>query len=156
MGSNGKQPAPTKSRASRGGRRAPRVRLGKVAPNGVSPSMYGLVDRGALKRPGIARDLRGRVELRFKEDYAPVRLSFGAEEVVVEDIETRNGRRKPDLVISGSLPDVVALTAAPLWGGLPKVTDARGRAALARMAGGKVKVDGSAVLARRLLKLLEI
>ena len=53
-------------------------------------------------------------------------------------------------MIRGSLPDIVQLTAAPLFGGLPKPTNARGRAALSRMAGGRVKIEGSPLLARRL------
>lgn len=61
-----------------------------------------------------------------------------------------------DVVISGSLPDVVQLASAPLMGGIPKVTDRRGRAALARVAGGRVKIEGSRKLARRLLQLLQL
>ncbi len=133
----------------------PRVRLGYVAPNGISPSTCGLVALGALKRPQLARDLRGHVELRFDEDFAPVRINFAPDGILVEDAQEENGW-KPELVISGSLPDVVKLTAAPLFGGLPRLTDARGRAAFASMAGGKVKIEGSALLARRLLKLLEL
>ena len=53
-------------------------------------------------------------------------------------------------MIRGSLPDVVQLTAAPLFGGVPNPTYARGRGALARMAGGRVKIEGSPLLARRL------
>jgi len=75
--------------------------------------------------------------------------------VIVEDADEQNGW-KPELVISGALPDIVQLTTAPLFAGVPKPTNARGRAALAGMAGGKVKIEGSAGLARRLLTLLEI
>ena len=117
------------------------MRLGHQAPNGISASIYGLVERGLGKRPRIAKVIRGTVEFRFKEDFAAVRVKFGAKEVLVEDVE-RAG--KSDLVIQGSLPDVVQLTAAPLFG------------ALARVAGGKVKIEGSPLLARRVLKLLEI
>jgi hypothetical protein len=132
----------------------PRVKLGHVAANGISASVLGLVERGALKRPKLARSLEGVVELRFAEDYAAVRLDFTGPDVLVEDA---NGRRStPDLVIQGSLPDIVQLASAPLFAGLPRPTDRRGRAALARVAGGKVKIEGSPLLARRLLKLLEI
>ena len=34
--------------------------------------MYGLIERGTAKRPRIAKGMRGTVELRFKEDFAPV------------------------------------------------------------------------------------
>jgi hypothetical protein len=132
----------------------PGVKLGHMAPNGISASVLGLVERGAHKRPKLARSLEGVVELRFAEDYAPVRIDFSGEDVLVEDA---NGRRStPDLVIQGSLPDIVQLAAAPLFAGLPKPTSKRGRAALARVAGGRVRIEGSPLLARRLLKLLEL
>ncbi|HEU0024465.1 MAG TPA: hypothetical protein VFQ12_07535 [Thermoleophilaceae bacterium] len=132
----------------------PGVKLGRMAPDGISASVLGLVERGALKRPRLARSLHGVVELRFKESYPPVRLEFSGSHVLVEDV---NGRRStPDLVIQGSLPDIVQLAAAPLFGGVPKPTDRRGRAALARVAGGRVQIEGSPLLARKLLKLLEI
>jgi hypothetical protein len=119
------------------------VKLGHVAPNGVSASMYALVERGVAKRPRIARSMWGRVEIRFAEDFAPVRLAFQKESVLVED---GNGGRssRPDLLIQGSLPDIVQLAAAPLW------------AALARVARRSVRIEGSPLLARRLLKLLEL
>jgi len=132
----------------------PKVKLGHVAPNGISASMFGLIERGAARRPKLARSLRGTVEIRFAEDYAPVRVAFEDEVVLVED---GNGRRQAvDLLIQGSLPDIVQLAAAPLFAGLPKPTDPRGRAALGRLAGRKVRIEGSPLLARRLLKLLEI
>jgi len=59
-------------------------------------------------------------------------------------------------VISGSLPAVIQLAAAPQAGGVPKLTTAHGRAALRSVAGGRVRITGSKLLARRVLKLLEI
>jgi hypothetical protein len=41
-------------------------------------------------------------------------------------------------------------------GGIPKLTDRRGRAALARVAGRRVRIEGSTRLARRLLQLLQL
>ena len=138
----------------------PPVKLGAVAENGISASLYGLIERGAMKRPKIAKALRGTMELRFKEQYAPVRVSFGAKEILVEDaLPPAEGEKdgfKPDLVISGSLPQVVQLASAPLFGGLPSPTNARGRSALAKVAARKVRIEGNALLARRVLKLLEI
>lgn len=155
MATSDDETSDTRSTPVPAGPDVPRVRLGYVAPNGISPSMCGLVELGKSKRPQIARDLRGNVELRFREDFAHVRMDFASDAILVEDAREQDGW-KPALVISGSLPDIVKLTAAPLFGGLPKLSDARGRAALASMAGGKVKIEGSAVLARRLLKLLEL
>jgi hypothetical protein len=132
----------------------PRVKLGHQAPNGIAAGLVALVERGAAKRPRIARELRGRVEIRFAEDYAPVRVHFDDDHVLVED---GNGKRwSSDLMIEGSLPDVIQLATAPLVGGLPKPTDRRGRAALATVAARRVRIDGSPRLARRVMKLLEV
>jgi hypothetical protein len=54
----------------------PRVKLGHQARNGIAAGLLAVVERGAAKRPRVARELRGRVEIRFAEDYAPVRLRF--------------------------------------------------------------------------------
>jgi hypothetical protein len=131
-----------------------RVKLGHQAPNGIAAGLLALVERGAAKRPRVARETQGRVEIRFAEDYAPVRLDFQRDHVLVED---GNGKRwKSDLTIEGSLPDVVQLATAPLVGGLPKPTTRRGRAALATVAARRVRIEGSPVLARRVMKLLEV
>jgi hypothetical protein len=133
---------------------APRVRLGHQASNGIAAGLLALVERGAAKRPRVARELRGRVEIRFSEDYAPVRLHFDKEHVLIED---GNGKRwTTDLVIEGSLPDVIQLATAPLVGGMPKPTNRRGRAALASVAARRVRIEGSPLLARRVMKLLEV
>jgi hypothetical protein len=137
-------------------RRPPRVRLGRVADNGISPSMFGLVEHGARKRPALARDLRGLVEIRFTERFAPVRLTFADDEILVEDGVDNGGEPQPDLVISGSLPDIVQSASAPLAAGIPKLTDPRGRAALRRVANRRVRMRGSTRLAQRLLRLLEL
>jgi hypothetical protein len=131
------------------------VTLGRVADNGISPSLFGLVERGARKRPALARQLRGTVEIRFNERFAPVRLSFADDGILVEDAGG-NGGGRADLVVRGSLPDIVQTASAPLAAGLPKVTHARGRAALRRVANRKVRMEGSSRLARQLLRLLEL
>jgi hypothetical protein len=133
-----------------------RVKLGYVDANGIAPSLYVLIERGAGKRPQIVKAMRGTVELRFKEQFTPVRMDFADDHVLVEDAQEDEERGKPDLVIQGSLPDIVQLASAPLVGGVPKPTHSRGRAALARVAGRRIKIEGSPMLARRLLKLLEI
>jgi hypothetical protein len=133
---------------------SPAVKLGHQAPNGIAAGLLALVERGAARRPRVARELRGRVEIRFAEDYAPVRLNFGDRQVLVED---GNGKRwRADLVIEGSLPDVVQLATAPLVGGVPKPTAKRGRSALASVAARRVRIEGSPMLARRVMKLLEV
>jgi hypothetical protein len=132
----------------------PRVKLGHQAPNGIAAGLLALVERGAGKRPRVARELRGRVEIRFAEDFAPVRLHFEDDHVLIED---GNGKRwSSDLTIEGSLPDVIQLATAPLIGGMPKPTNRRGRAALASVAARRVRIEGSPMLARRVMKLLEV
>lgn len=154
-----KKTAAKKPAAGRARKAKHEVKLGRIAENGVSASMYGLIERGAAKRPKIAKALRGSMEIRFREDYASVRAIFGSEGILVEDaVPEAEGEKpfKPDLVISGSLPQIVQLASAPLFGGLPKPTTAHGRSALRKVAGRKVKIEGSPLLARRVLKLLEI
>jgi hypothetical protein len=41
-------------------------------------------------------------------------------------------------------------------GGLPKPTDKRGRTELASVAVRRVRIDGSPLLARRVMKVLEV
>ncbi len=134
------------------GRSSPDVRLGATTDDGIAASIFALVDRGAGRRPDLAMEMRGRIELCFAEDLAPVRLVFEEGAVVVED----GACDEPDLRISGRLPHVVALTVAPLVGGVPNPATVRGRSALAKVASGQVRVDGDRALGRRLLRLLAI
>ena len=59
-------------------------------------------------------------------------------------------------MISGPLPSLLSLATAPRAGGLPSLGDRRGRAAIALMARGEVRLDGSKTLGRRLLALIEL
>jgi hypothetical protein len=130
----------------------PRVRLGELAENGIAPSIFALVEHGVDKRPELAARIVGEVELRFAEGYPPVRIGFGGLDILVED----GGDGVPDLVVSGSMPDIVHLTATPLVGGVPSPATGRGRAALARMARGRVKIEGDRALGRKLLRILAL
>ena len=133
----------------------PKVKLGALSVNGIAPSVFALVERGIDRRARVARSLAGEVEIRYLEKFAPTRIVFSKEQVLVEDVDP-DGPRDPDLVISGSLPDIVQLAAAPMAGGVPKLTRPEGRAALRRVASRQVRIKGSPLLARRLLKLLEL
>jgi hypothetical protein len=125
----------------------PRVRLGRLAPDGIAPAVLALVERGLERRPRVVDGLRGEIELRFAEGYAPVRLAFSDGEVVVED----GGAVDPDLVVTGSLPDIIHLAVVPSFGGVP-----RSWRALGALATGKVRVEGERALGRRLLALLRL
>jgi hypothetical protein len=130
----------------------PVVRLGAIHDDGIAPSIYALVLRGVARNPGMARTTLGLVELRFAEAFEPTRIAFRVEEIIVED----GAWDRPDLVISGRLPDIVALTTAPLYRGVPNPRHRYGRRALARVTGGRVRVRGNKALGRRLLQLLQI
>jgi hypothetical protein len=142
--------------AAANGTRAPRVRLGRMVEDGVAPSILGLIERGIAREPGLAAEMRGRVVFRFSEDFSPLRVSFKPRTVVIEDGDLR----KPDLVISGRLPDIVHFATVPTLGGplhgVPDPRESRGRAALGRLASGRVRLDGDTALARRVLRLLAV
>jgi hypothetical protein len=134
----------------------PQVRLGRMVEDGVAPSILGLIERGVAREPGLASEMRGRVVFRFVEEFSPLRIAFRPRSVVIEDGDLR----KPDLVITGRLPDIVHMATVPTlggrFGGLPDPRQARGRRALRRLASGRVRIDGDGALARRLLRLLAV
>ena len=133
--------------------RTPEVRLGQTVANGIAPSMFALLDRGVGRRPELARRLEGKVVIRFREEISPVRISFGRRVIRVEDGDLR----RPDLVVTGSLPHVVQLTVTPMgrWG-IPDFRDARGRAAILRVAFGRVRLGGDLALARKMLEMMAV
>jgi hypothetical protein len=131
---------------------APPVRLGHVGTTSVTATVFGLLDRGCTLRPDLAAQLDGRIRLRFAEDYADVRIECAPEAILVMDDDDA----PVDLEIRASLPDFVLLLAAPLAKGLPKPTDRRGRAALARVADGRIELTGSVGTARRLLRVMSV
>jgi hypothetical protein len=133
-----------------------RVRLGRMVEDGVAPSILGLIERGVVREPDLAAEMRGRVVFRFDEEFSPLRIAFRPRSVVVEDGDLR----KPDLVIAGRLPDIIHMATVPTLGGrlggLPDPRQPRGRRALGRLASGRVKVEGDNALARRLIRLLAV
>jgi hypothetical protein len=132
--------------------RAPQVRLGALANGGLAPAIMAIVERGVRRRPVLASQIRAEVELALDEDYPPVRIVFGDRLVLVED----GHAIAPDLRIEGTLPDLISLMVAPLIGGVPSPIAARGRAALGKVAVGRVRIEGRVGLMRRLLGLIRI
>jgi hypothetical protein len=133
-----------------------RVRLGRMVEDGVAPSILGLIERGVLREPELAAEMRGRVVFRFEEEFSPLRIAFRPRSVVVEDGDLR----KPDLVIAGRLPDIVHMATVPTLGGrlggVPDPRQPRGRRALGRLASRRVRIEGDRTLARRLVRLLAV
>ena len=133
--------------------RPPDVKLGQTVSNGIAPSMYALIDRGVKRRPEVASSMRGKVVIRFREDVSPVRISFGSRVIRIEDGDLRSA----DLTVTGSLPHVVQLTITPMVRfGIPDLRDSRGRAAIFRVALGRVRLGGDMTLARRLLEMMAV
>jgi hypothetical protein len=130
----------------------PKVRLGRTGSGSISAAVFAFVERGAVLRPQHAHELRGSVLLRFSEDYQAVEVDFRGDEIVVAD--ARDVDRAHDLVVAGAFHDFAALIAAPLTGGLPRPTTAIGRAALGRLADGRIEFEGPLRLARGLLRLI--
>jgi hypothetical protein len=128
------------------------VKLGRLADGGVAPAIMAIVDRGVKQRPELSMDLRAEIELDMGKRYPPVRIVFGDQAVLVEDAAAA----KPDLRISGQLPDLVSLMVAPLVGGLPNPIDRRGRAALGMVALRRVRVQGKVGLMRRFLGVIAV
>jgi hypothetical protein len=127
-----------------------------MVEDGIAPSILGLIERGITREPELAAQLRGRVVFRWRDDFSPLRVTFRPKTVIVEDGDLR----KPDLVISGRLPDIVHFATVPMLGGrlggVPDPRAPRGRAALARLASGRVHIEGDTALARRVLRLLAV
>jgi hypothetical protein len=129
-----------------------KVRLGRTGGGSVTAAVFAFVERGAMLRPQHASALRGSVLLRFSEDYEAVAIDLRGDEIVVADAHA--GDRAHDLVVEGAFHDFAALIAAPLTGGLPRPTTASGRAAIGRLADGRIEFEGPLRLARGLLRLI--
>lgn len=134
---------------------APRVFIGALHDDSVAAAIYALVRHGAQQRPELAGEIRGAIVLRFDEGYCGVRIEFRGDEIEISD-DVDGDDRAVDLLISGRMGDINALIASPLTGGLPKPTHTRGRAALARLADGRVEFDGPLLLGRKLIMLLTL
>ncbi|HTU79496.1 MAG TPA: hypothetical protein VMF09_12130 [Solirubrobacteraceae bacterium] len=130
----------------------PTVRLGRTGAGSISAAVFAFVERGAILRPQHARELHGSVLLRFSEDCRSVEVDFRGNEILVADASDAD--RAHDLVLEGAFHDFAALLAAPLTGGLPRPTSAIGRAALGRLADGRIEFEGPLRLARGLLQLM--
>ena len=126
-----------------------KVKLGTLGDASIAATVYAIVDRAVAKRPEVVEELAG-TDVRFElgDAYWPVRVRFGRHEVEVADDDES---APVDLVIHGSLPDLQTLLVAPLTKGVP-----RSRAALARLADGRVALDGPLGLGRAVLRLLAL
>ena len=130
----------------------PDVVLGPVGDRSVAATVYGLLDRGVGLRPELAGEMEGRVRMTFTEGFAAVRVDFRRERILVAD----DDGGVVALEVKAALTDFVLCISAPLTRGVPKPTSKLGRAALARMADGRVAFTGSLGLGRKLMRLLSV
>jgi hypothetical protein len=128
------------------------VRLGEFSEGSLAPVIFAIVERGVMRRPELAAELRAEVELATGQEFPPVRVVFASSEVVVEDGPAEG----PDLRVDGSLADLISLLVAPLMGGLPSPVRARGRAALGMVVFRRVRIQGKIGLMRRILAVVRV
>jgi hypothetical protein len=132
---------------------APTVRIGTLVDGGLAPAVAAIVERGVRRRPELAQGLGIECELKVEGPYPPIRIHFSSEEVLVEDGPALD----PVLRMEGQLADLVHLLSAPIgFGGVPSIRDPRGRAAIGRVATGRVRLEGPLRLRHRVLSLLRI
>ena len=124
------------------------VKLGPFGDASIAATVFAIVDRAVGLRPDVVRELAGTsVRFELGAGYWPVRVRFGEREVEVSD----DDGSAADLVVRGTLPDLQHLLVAPMTAGVP-----RSRAALARLADGRVALEGPLATGRRLLRLLAL
>ena len=133
------------------------VAIVDAEPSGLAEMLAGLLEANLARRPDLARLIRpGVVELGAidAEVTVTVRTRPGS-------IEIANGRARPhaDLRIHASSHDLLELSAAPLRLGFPDPFHGRGRAVLAGIVGGRVRISGMLrhpVLLSRFARLLSV
>jgi hypothetical protein len=131
----------------------PGVVIGALSEGGLAPAIAAIVERGVQRRPDRANRLRFELEIRVRGPHPPTRVRFDAGTVLVED----GPAVEPAVVLEGTLADLVAVIASPVnRAGLPSPATPRGRAALTKLATGRVRVEGPLGLRRELLALLRI
>lgn len=114
--------------------------------------MYALLDRGADRRPEVARSISGSVLFDFEEGFAPLLVCFEPDLICVSDEDSED----PDLRVIGPLPGVIHFATAPQLRGIPNPARVQGRAAIASFASGRVRVEGDFGIARKLVRLLAL
>jgi hypothetical protein len=72
------------------------------------------------------------------------------------DTDVRMTRFEPDVVVEGTLTEIVAIMATPTYRGLPNLADPHGRSTVATIAAGRVRFRGNLFRARELIRLLHI
>jgi hypothetical protein len=66
------------------------------------------------------------------------------------------GRFAPDVMVEGTLAEIVAVMAVPTYGGLPNLAHPHARSTLATIAAGRLRFRGNLLRAGQLVRLLQI
>ena len=116
------------------------VRFADAEPNGLADLVGRLIRANLDENPGRRALLAPSVVQLSASDaemHATIRLTG-------DSVEVSNGPANPSahLRVRADAYDLVEFAAAPLRLGLPDVFDAQGRAALARVLRGHVRVSG--------------
>ncbi len=129
------------------------MELGEHGDGGLAPALTAIVERAVRRRPDRANRLELQLEVKVIGPYPPTRVIFSRGHVLVED----GPATAPALRIEGALTDLVSLLSTPVaMGGLPNPITPRGRAALSKVATGRVRFSGPLALRRDVLALLRI
>lgn len=118
-----------------------RVRLVGAGPSGLAEMVAGLIDQQLARDPARARLLvheRTAVVLVVPDADVEVTVRLAPGMVEVRDGDAPDAH----LVVTAPSDRLLALAAVPLRGGLPDVLDLRGRALLADVLAGRVRVRG--------------
>lgn len=130
-----------------------RVRLEGTDPSGLAELVAGLLDQHLAREPGRASHLRPSVvELSVPDAEVAVTVRLAPDCVRVADgIET-----DAHLRIVATSDRLVGLAAAPLRAGVPDPLTPDGRAALADVLTGRVRVHGLLRHPRRLTRFMSL
>jgi hypothetical protein len=119
-----------------------RIQLDAPAQEGgLGPMLAELIRQNIEQRPerrAVFDRLRGSVALRSTDAEATVTMSFAEDGLTVWD----GVKGTPDLTITADSLTLLELTGARLKLGLPDLTHASGRAVLAKLVAGKLKIKG--------------
>ena len=115
------------------------VSYADAEPNGLAELLGGLIEGNLAAHPARAAYLRpARIELLGRDADVAVSLRFGD-----GTVEVANGAaHRPHLAIAADASALLDLARAPLRLGLPDVLHPDGRAVLAALARGDLRVRG--------------
>jgi hypothetical protein len=127
------------------------VRLVGAEPSGLAEMLAGLIERRLERDPEAAARLRPTVVVLTATDAeVVVTVRLGRREVVVRDGDAPTAH----LRIATTAAGLLTVASTPLRGGVPDPTTSAGRAALADVVRGRVRIHGLVAHPLRLRRVL--